>query len=76
MSEIYFVVDRIEGNFVVCEDNEGNMIDIHKDEFNKFPKSGDVIKQSRNGIYKVDRVKTAIRKIQIKKRFNKLFVVN
>jgi hypothetical protein len=69
----YLVVDRFEDGIVICEDNYGEIFEIEKESFKKLPKSGDVIKKVGEK-YKVDKIRTAFRKIQIKRRFNKLLV--
>ena len=69
----YLVVDRIVDGQVICEDDYGEIFEIEKESFKKLPKSGDVIKKVGEK-YKVDKLKTRLRMLKIKKRFNKLLV--
>ena len=73
MSEDCFIVDRIEDGLVICEDTNGNINEIPEDKFKKLPVSGDVVKLTRSGVYKVDRIKTAFRRFEIKRRFDRIF---
>lgn len=47
------IVDRIEKKYVVCEDKNGNMINIDYTEFKELPKEGDVLVLV-NGTFIVD----------------------
>ena len=40
----YISIDRIEGEFAVCELSDGSMMDIHKNEFPYSIEEGDIIK--------------------------------
>lgn len=69
-----FIVDRIEENFVVCEDNNKNFINIHINNFiNNFKfevKPGDVI-IFKNNVYLLDsNSKNNIRKLNFKLQNN------
>lgn len=48
------IVDRIEKEYIVCEDINGCMININYSEFKELPKEGDVL-ISVNGAFIVDK---------------------
>ncbi len=65
-----FIVDRIEENFVVCEDNNKNFINIHINNFKFDVKPGDVI-IFKNNLYLLDsNSKDNIRKLNFKLQNN------
>lgn len=59
-----YIIDRIEGNFAVCEDPEGRMSDIDISLIRGTVKSGKVIIQE-NGHYIVDETLTREREEEI-----------
>lgn len=59
-----FIVDRIEGNIVVCEDDNLNIIEMRIDSILGDVKEGDVITADRDR-YMVNKEETAKRKKQI-----------
>lgn len=48
------IVDRIEKEYVVCEDNNGHMININCNQFKELPKEGEVLVLV-NGAFIVDK---------------------
>ena len=58
------VIDRFEGNYVVCEKEDRTMLDIAKDKIPDIAKEGDVLIISDNSII-IDKVETELRKKQI-----------
>lgn len=59
-----FIVDRIEGNIVVCEDDNLNIIEVRIDSILGDVKEGDVITADSDR-YMVNKEETAKRKKQI-----------
>lgn len=59
-----FIVDRIEGNIVVCEDGNLNIIEMRIDSILGDVKEGDVITADSDR-YMVNKEETAKRKKQI-----------
>ena len=66
-------VDRVEGNIVVCENEEREMVEINVSEFCGSPKSGDIVETNDEGKYEILSEETEIRKENITKRFLNLF---
>jgi hypothetical protein len=60
----YVVVDRFEGNYAVCEDKNGEMINIDRTEIPQEAKEGSVLKIVDGGI-EIDRIETTVRKNRI-----------
>ena len=71
MEEIY-IVDRIEENYIVLEDNKGNIININKDEISENINESDVLIKIDNK-YTVDKDKTNFRKENINKILKSLW---
>lgn len=44
------VIDRFEGEFAVCEADEGNMINIEKSKLPEGAREGDVLEVTDDGI--------------------------
>ena len=66
-------VDRVEGNIVVCENENREMVEIDVSEFEGLPKSGDIVETNDKGKYEILSEETEIRKENITKRFLNLF---
>lgn len=67
-----YIIDRIEECFAVCEDEEGDMVNL---ELSKLPidvKEGDVLIENA-GIFEISREETEKRKAKIKEKMNKLW---
>lgn len=71
MEEIY-IVDRIEGDYIVLEDNNGNIININKNNFSEDINEGDVLIKI-NDKYVLDKNKTNNRKDNISKILKNLW---
>lgn len=67
------IIDRMEGNFYICEDKEKKMFAIDKSEMVKGAKEGDVITITDDGIIEVDEEKTMARKKKIGKLQSSVF---
>ena len=57
----YWVVDRFEGDFCVCEDPQGNFVDIPKSQVSPDVCEGDVL-SCENGLYTPDAAETQRRR--------------
>ncbi|GIM28792.1 hypothetical protein CPJCM30710_14580 [Clostridium polyendosporum] len=60
-----YIVDRLEGNVVVCEAEDGKMKNISLEVVKGNPKEGDVL-VLRNSTYQIDIEMTLKRKKEIK----------
>ena len=67
-----FIIDRIEGGFAVCEDENRNMSDIPLLEFPFEVNAGDIIEYSADGFKRLEN-ETEERKAKLKERFDNLF---
>ena len=65
-----FIVDRIEGNYVILENSEGKIIEVLKDELPDLHEN-DVLYFKDNKYIKDDKKRDKIKE-DIKVRFNKL----
>lgn len=59
------VIDRFEGDFAVCEQENGEMINIKKSRISQTSAEGDVLYQSSDGHFTVDFLETEKRKKEI-----------
>ena len=67
------IIDRIENKRVICEDENGQTIELSIDKF-VFPiQDGDIVIINDQGLYEVDKEETEKRKKTIEDRFNSLF---
>ena len=66
-------VDRVEENIVVCQTQEGEIIDIEITKFITLPKDGDIVEETEEGMYKVLVEETQKEKKEISERFLNLF---
>lgn len=62
----YLVVDRIEGDYAVCECSDGTMVDIKMTQIHDKIKDGDVIYLT-SGFYRIDKDETEKRKQDIER---------
>lgn len=65
MGREFFVADRIEGNTIVLESYNGEIIVIEKEKVNKLPNDGDVLIKDNDFFY-IDEDETIKRKEKIK----------
>lgn len=63
MKEI--VVDRIEGHFIVCEDEDGNVLELKKDDVKGNVKEGDVLVKGKEDKFCLNKALTEKRKKEI-----------
>ena len=71
--EKILVVDRFEGNIVVCENREsGEMVNIEEDKLPENIKEGDVLKY-KNGQYSIDYEERAAIEERINDKLKNLF---
>ena len=66
------IIDRFEGIYAVCELENGEFIDVPKEDIPKEAKEGDILIKTDNG-YCVDKMATENKRKEIKERMNKLF---
>lgn len=66
MNDNKFIVDRIEGNIVILEKNNGDIINIDLSCIDEIPSESDVLVKIDN-IYKIDKEATLKRKNHISK---------
>lgn len=67
-----YIVDRLEDEYIVCVDQDGNIINILKNIVEESVKEGDVI-VSKDGKYIVDKTKTLDRKKYIEELIEDLW---
>lgn len=67
-----YIIDRFEGEFAICEDENKKMHPIKKVELPKGVQEGDCIRPIENG-YVIDVEATNNRKEKISKLMNSLF---
>ena len=67
------IIDRIENKIVICEDENGQTVELPIDMFVSPICDGDVVIKNSNGIYETDESETEKRKKNIENRFNSLF---
>ena len=60
------IIDRFEGNYAVCEKEDGNMINIEKDKIGQEAKQGDVLVITENEII-IDETASRNRREEIEK---------
>ena len=61
-------VDRMEGNYVICEDDEKKLFAIDVSELPKHVKEGDVIRIKDSGDISMDEEETARRRKNVKRK--------
>lgn len=67
------IIDRIEDKIVICEDENGQVIELPVDMFLQPIQDGDVVIKNNEGLYEVNKEETEKRKNNIENRFNNLF---
>lgn len=68
-----YIIDRFEGSFAVCEQENGKFITIPRFHLPKEVKEGDTI-VLKDGNYTIDINDTNSRSERINKKFNSLFI--
>lgn len=66
-------VDRFEGNYVICEDNDKKFFAIEKAEAPADVAEGDILRITDDGTVEIDREETARRKKNTKDKQNKVW---
>jgi hypothetical protein len=66
------IIDRFEGNFAVCEKDNGEMISIERDKLPSDAKEGDALVIKQDNIY-IDKDETEKRKNDIEKLMDDLW---
>lgn len=59
-----FIIDRFEGSFAVCEDEDGRMKNIERNLISGNPKEGDII-EKQGEIYNINPEETEKRKKEV-----------
>lgn len=72
MSNVKLIVDRFEGEYAVCENEDGTMVDIRRDKLPKETKEGDVL-IVEGDTFVIDVQATLERKEYIKKLMDDLW---
>jgi hypothetical protein len=67
------IIDRIENQIVICEDENGQTIELPIDMFIQPIQDGDIIAKNQEYLYETDKEETEKRKKNIEDRFNSLF---
>lgn len=67
------IIDRIEGQIVICEDENGQTVELSLDMFIQPIQDGDIVIKNIEGLYETDKEETEKRKKNIEDRFNNLF---
>lgn len=67
------IIDRIENKIVICEDENGQTIELPIDMFVKPIHDGDIVIKNEKGLYETDSEETEKRKQNLENRFNSLF---
>jgi len=72
VSNVKLIVDRFEGEYAVCENEDGTMVDIRRDKLPKETKEGDVL-IVEGDTFVIDVQATLERKEYIKKLMDDLW---
>ena len=67
------IIDRIENQIVICEDENGQIVELPIDMFIQPIQDGDVVIKNEEGLYEINKEETETRKKNIEDRFNSLF---
>jgi flagellar basal body rod protein FlgF len=67
------IIDRIEEKIVICEDENGQTVELSIDKFILPIQDGDSVIQNTDGLYETNKEETEKRKKNIENRFNNLF---
>ena len=67
------IIDRIEAQIVICEDENGQTIELPMNIFIQPIQEGDIVIQNEKGLYETAKEETEKRKKNIEDRFNSLF---
>jgi hypothetical protein len=67
------IIDRVEEKIVICEDENGQTVELSIDMFIQPIQDGDIVLKNAEGLYEVNKEETEKRKKNIENRFNSLF---
>ena len=67
-------IDRFEGNYAICEDDEKKMFAIEIEELPKDAKEGDVLEITDEGEVSINAKLTAARRSKVKKMQDSLWI--
>ena len=67
------IIDRFEGNFAICEDENQKYFGIDQGEIPKDAKEGDILEIDQEGNIRINQEKTQARRNKIKKLQKKLW---
>jgi len=67
------IVDRFEGDFIICTDGEGAPVMLEKAAVLTPVKEGDTLIETQSGCYDVDKALSAARRRKMRKRLDSLF---
>lgn len=68
-----YIVDRIEGNYAVCETEEGKMLPVELAILPQGIEEGDVLSKEANGQFFIDREETQRRRDRMRNLSKSLF---
>ncbi len=69
------IIDRFEGNLVVCKDNDNNLVELSVEVLPEEITEGDIL-VSKDGAYYVDKDATEARRKMLNNKMNMLFNKN
>jgi hypothetical protein len=67
------IIDRFEGDFAVCEVENGETVNIPRTELPLSADEGDCLITVAKGVYAIDADETARRKKRIREKMSRLF---
>lgn len=67
-----YIIDRIEGLYALCEDEDNLVVSISLEELPPFAKEGDIL-IIQDGVCLVDKANTTRRRKQIQRKMMDLF---
>ena len=70
---MHYIVDRLEGEFVVLVDDIGTVKNVPISAFSEAVSEGDAVVLDENGLYKKDITETVAREEKIKKLMDTLW---
>ncbi|MBB2181682.1 DUF3006 domain-containing protein [Lachnospiraceae bacterium MD1] len=68
-----YIIDRFEGNYAICEQEDQKIISIPKYKLPLHCKEGSVLIQDINGMYQIAPEEREKRKRNLKEKMNRLF---
>ncbi|MDF2907860.1 MAG: hypothetical protein K0R34_3181 [Herbinix sp.] len=68
-----FIIDRLEGNYAICETDDSSYVQIPKYKLPLDYKEGDCLIQDSDGMYRKDIEGKTAREKKIRDKMNRLF---